>query len=177
MMTRRVFPWRCGAGAVAAHGIEIVGPGGRMLRPLLRRPESGGPAANTYGFRKNVKVEVVGALLVVKCDGIPDHTTGDFPNPNNPNRILKQDYTFNDSAHAGPKLAEKVIRLPMGPTGVAINGIPFYNPYNTKGWTPQKRSISTNAAAIPIRWGGITITSIPSAFIRHLWISPASIRR
>ena len=32
-----------------------------------------------------------------------------------------------------PKLADHVTRTPMGPIGVAINGVPFYNPYNAQG--------------------------------------------
>ena len=58
------------------------------------------PAAKTgadYGFRssEHVKAEVTEKVIVVHSDGIPDHTTGDFPNRNNPNRITRQNYTFS----------------------------------------------------------------------------------
>ena len=45
-------------------------------------------------FRKNVKVEIKGEELLVRSDGIPDHETGPFPNPHNPNTIKKQNYLF-----------------------------------------------------------------------------------
>lgn len=82
-------------------------------------------------FDANVKVTVTDSALVVKSDGIPTHETGEFPNPRNPNRILKQDYTFY--VPRKPQRAEQPTRLPMGPIGVAINGVPFYNPYNHRG--------------------------------------------
>jgi hypothetical protein len=86
---------------------------------------------NPYNFRDNVKVTLTDKFIVVKSDGIPDHTTGDFPNRTNPNKILKQDYTFNIPLK--PVKSDKITKLPMGPIGVAINGIPFYNPYNAQG--------------------------------------------
>ena len=100
-------------------------PGGAAEQPATR------PSSSSFGFRDNVKVEVTDELLIVRSDGIPDHETGQFPNRRNPNTIRKQDYTFRIPRH--PKPADKVGRLPMGPIGVALNGVPFYNPYNREG--------------------------------------------
>jgi hypothetical protein len=69
--------------------------------------------------------------LIVHSDGIPTHKTGTFPNRDNPNRIRKQDYVFKIPRR--PNLAARPTKLPMGPIGVAINGVPFYNPYNREG--------------------------------------------
>ena len=96
-----------------------------------------------------MKVEVVGTLLVVKSDGIPDHPTGEFPNPHNPNRILKQDYTFKIPLAAAVKAMDKVMALPMGPTGVAINGVPFYNPYNAEGADAAKNEVFDECCGHP----------------------------
>ena len=82
-------------------------------------------------FDANVKVEFTGEFMVVHSDGIPTRKTGTFPNEHNPNRILKQDYTFKIPLH--PKPAEKPTKTPMGPIGVAVDGVPFYNPYNREG--------------------------------------------
>jgi len=68
---------------------------------------------------------------VVRSNGLPNHPTATFPNPDNPNRIVPQDYTFYLPLR--PRRAEKPTPLPMGPIGVAVNGIPFYNPYNAEG--------------------------------------------
>jgi hypothetical protein len=82
-------------------------------------------------FGGNVKVSVSGVDLLVESDGIPTHPTDNFPTAYNPNRILKQDYHFRIPLE--PKFAAKPTTLPFGPIGVAINGIPFYNPYNAQG--------------------------------------------
>ena len=82
-------------------------------------------------FRANVKVDVTDDYFIVHSDGIPDHETGPFPNAHNPNTIRRQNYTFKIPRH--PKLSDTISRTPMGPIGVAINGVPFYNPYTREG--------------------------------------------
>lgn len=60
---------------------------------------------------------------VISANGLPDHTTGQFPNRNNPNRISAQNYSFRmplkPRANTSP--------VPTGPAffGVALNGVPF----------------------------------------------------
>lgn len=93
-----------------------------------------GPAAwsaDHHPFLEHVKVSVDGDFLVVESDGIPNHKTAVYPNADNPNRILRQEYRFRIPLK--PAWTNKPTRLPMGPIGVAINGIPFYNPYNAEG--------------------------------------------
>jgi hypothetical protein len=69
--------------------------------------------------------------MIVRSDGIPTHKTGKFPNRRNPNRIQEQSYVFKIPLE--PQIASEPTPLPMGPIGVAINGVPFYNPYNREG--------------------------------------------
>src|SRR5438067_12834198 len=92
------------------------------------------PAATTrpiHPFRPHVKVDVTDDFFIVHSNGIPDHETGPFPNAHNRNTIREQNYTFRIPRH--PRLSDKVTRTPMGPIGVAINGVPFYNPYTREG--------------------------------------------
>ena len=89
------------------------------------------PSTQSNLFLSNVKVTFTETSMVVESDGIPNHKTGPFPNPDNPNTIQKQDYHFVIPLH--PKIADKPTSLPFGPIGVAVNGIPFYNPYNAEG--------------------------------------------
>jgi hypothetical protein len=107
----------------------------RFFVPLLiafcaadRTPATTRPV---HPFRGNVRVDVTDDFFIVHSNGIPDHSTGPFPNPRNPNSIRTQSYTFKIPRH--PVKADTVSPLPMGPIGVAINGIPFYNPYNAQG--------------------------------------------
>jgi hypothetical protein len=87
--------------------------------------------ARKHPFSDNVKVTFTDEHMIVESDGIPNHETGKFPGPDNPNRILKQSYRFYIPLK--PKIADKPTKTPMGPIGVAINGIPFYNQYNKEG--------------------------------------------
>ena len=82
-------------------------------------------------FNSNAKVSISGQFLEVRSNGIPNHPTGSYPNEHNPNSILVQDYHFRIPLK--PKLAARTTSLPFGPIGVAVNGIPFYNPYNAEG--------------------------------------------
>jgi hypothetical protein len=107
----------------------------------------GAKSKPAHPFRPNVKVEITDDLMIVRSDGIPDHSTGDFPNQTNPNRILKQNYSFKIPRH--PLLADEVSRLPMGPIGVAINGIPFYNPYNAEGQDAARNEVFDECCGHP----------------------------
>ena len=88
-------------------------------------------AAPPAPFEGGVRVTVTDTHLIVQSDGLPNHPTAAFPNRDNPNHIEKQTYTFYLPRH--PQRAEKLTPLPMGPIGVAVNGVPFYNPYNAEG--------------------------------------------
>lgn len=86
-----------------------------------------------------------GTYLTIKTNGLPDHKSAYYATNNtlyenfvgttfggntfnkNPNSMTSQNYTFKiplnpvvNSAHAS---------TPMGPIGVAINGVPLYNQY------------------------------------------------
>lgn len=87
--------------------------------------------AQSLPFTPNVRVSRDESFLHVHSDGLPNHKTGTFPNRDNPNRILRQQYHFLIPLH--PRRAPHPVPLPMGPIGVAVNGIPFYNPYNARG--------------------------------------------
>lgn len=152
----------CSFGSVALAANEPVAKSPAMAAVAASAPAATRPASGLAAyFRKNVTVEVTPQFLVIHSDGIPDHSTGEFPNPRNPNRILKQNYTFKIPLKAVP--ADHVTKLPMGPIGVAINGVPFTTPTTPRVRTRRKMKFSTNAAAIPIRRAATTITFTPSA--------------
>jgi hypothetical protein len=94
-------------------------------------PRSADQPATWNLFDSNVRVTISEETLIVESDGIPTHPTATFPNATNPNRIQKQAYRFLIPRR--PKKAESPTPTPFGPIGVAVNGIPFYNPYNAQG--------------------------------------------
>jgi YHYH protein len=67
----------------------------------------------------------------MQSQGYPNHPTADFPNSGNPNSIRVQEFTFRLPLE--PRLAPQITRLPMGPIGVALNGVVFFNPFEQGG--------------------------------------------
>ena len=70
-------------------------------------------------------------FLIVKSQGYPNHPTALFPNSGNPNTIRLQNFTFKLSLE--PTLAKEITRVPMGPIGMALNGVVFFNPFEAGG--------------------------------------------
>lgn len=86
-----------------------------------------------------------GNFLTIKTNGMPDHKSAYYPNNNslyeafsgvtfgggsfvkNPNIIAPQTLTFKIPVN--PVVAVTHIATPLGPIGVAINGVPLYNQY------------------------------------------------
>ncbi len=79
----------------------------------------------------NLRLSHNSQSLILRSQGYPNHPTAIFPNSGNPNEIRVQDFTFE--LPLKPQLAEKVTRLPMGPIGVALNGVVFFNPFEQGG--------------------------------------------
>lgn len=97
-------------------------------------------------FTSNVTVTRDGNYVVITTDGIPDYKSPYFPktdsmytpyngsNPNfhkAPNLIEKQHITFRIPLY--PHKADKPQSTPLGPIGIALNGVVFFNQYNGPG--------------------------------------------
>ncbi|MCX7429466.1 MAG: YHYH protein [Planctomycetia bacterium] len=70
-------------------------------------------------------------FLVMESQGWPNHPTATFPNSGNPNTIHVQEFTFRLPLE--PRKSAEITRLPMGPIGVALNGVVFFNPFEQGG--------------------------------------------
>ena len=86
-----------------------------------------------------------GDYVVVKTNGLPDHKSPYYQSTawqstlyeayngsnalwsQNPNKIGEQSYTFKIPVN--PKEASSHAATPLGPIGVSLNGVPFYNQY------------------------------------------------
>jgi hypothetical protein len=79
----------------------------------------------------NIRVSHDKNFIIIHSQGFPNHPTAIFPNANNPNSILVQDFTFRIPLE--PKLSGKITRLPMGPIGTALNGVVYFNPFEAEG--------------------------------------------
>jgi hypothetical protein len=93
-------------------------------------------------FNSNVTISTDGNTVTIKSDGVPDHKSCYFAtsdsryqayngsNPafsKNPNSIGTKSYTFKIPASPAVNAAHEA--TPLGPIGVALNGVPIYNQY------------------------------------------------
>jgi hypothetical protein len=79
----------------------------------------------------NVRLSHDANYLIMLSQGYPNHPTAVFPNSGNPNSIRVQNFEF--WLPLVPQLAKTVTRVPMGPIGVALNGVVFFNPFEAGG--------------------------------------------
>ncbi len=86
-----------------------------------------------------------GTSIFIKSKGVPDHTSPYYATTNslyenfsgttfagatfskNPNSISEKTYTFKIPLN--PKVAASHQATPLGPIGVSLNGVPFFNQY------------------------------------------------
>lgn len=86
-----------------------------------------------------------GTYITIKSNGTPDHKSIYFPTSNslyenfsgttfggntfakNPNSISTKNYTFKIPVN--PQVASTHQATPLGPIGVSLNGVPFFNQY------------------------------------------------
>lgn len=72
-------------------------------------------------FGTTVTVTVEGSTRTLETNALPDHETGEFPNPGNPNAISAQDLTWQFPTEGTYTGAAADVRT----TGVAVNGVKF----------------------------------------------------
>ena len=90
-----------------------------------------------YGFSNSVRIFDDGLYRYVQANGIPNHSTGQFPGPGNPNTISEQQYQFRMPLN--PTYGKLTTPLTMSPFGVAVNGVPF-DPYANEFWNRDHSS-------------------------------------
>jgi hypothetical protein len=102
---------------------------------LLFGREIARPNCFSFALGQNeCNIEAKGAYRYITSNGIPDHSTGQFPNRGNPNSISAQNYHFR--VPLKPQTADHDYRGYM--FGVAINGIPF-DPGTAELWNGDRR--------------------------------------
>lgn len=79
----------------------------------------------------NIRLRHDDHFLLMDSQGYPNHPTALFPNSRNPNTIRVQDFHFR--LPLVPRRSETITRVPMGPIGVALNGVVFFNPFEAGG--------------------------------------------
>jgi hypothetical protein len=102
----------------------------------------GNIAADDTLVPDNVTIDVDATSLIIHTRGLPNHPTGKFPETSNgrrgnPNFIQEQQNTFYiplnpkvNPRHFVTTTTNSNHALPMGPIGIAMNGIVFFNPFD-----------------------------------------------
>lgn len=85
------------------------------------------------------RVEIVtrDGYRYIVSNGIPNHAIGRFPNRNNPNFVREQRNEFRMPLE--PKAADQTTPLPLGPFGIAVNGI-LFDPGAAEFWNGDRNS-------------------------------------
>lgn len=105
------------------------------LRIIFALLASGTQACLTAGPQVTVRTE--GDERVVRCNGIPDHETGRFPNRDNPNAIQEKSYVFRMPLR--PQPSPKPTPTGYAWFGVALNGVPI-EPGTQEFWKEERLS-------------------------------------
>ncbi|MEO1525847.1 MAG: YHYH protein [Planctomycetota bacterium] len=105
---------------VLVTGTTLVAHEGHDHGTHLTTVKKGNPAGT---FDSKVSITEQGAYRVITSNGLPEHATGQFPGPGNPNQIREQNHRFRVTLN--PKPAAKPTSLKLGKFGIALNGVPF----------------------------------------------------
>ncbi|WP_245916092.1 YHYH protein [Merismopedia glauca] len=82
-------------------------------------------------WNSQVRIYTKSNYRYIVANGLPNHETGSFPNPRNPNSIKAQSYQFR--VPANPRIAERIAARKLGRFGVAVNGV-LFNPGAAEYW-------------------------------------------
>jgi YHYH protein len=96
-----------------------------------------GEAGHAHDSKNQVTIALEGEFRIITANGLPDHTTGQFPNRGNPNRITVQSYRFR--VPAKPKANDKPTPCTRQPFGIALNGI-LFDPGTAEYWQNDRNS-------------------------------------
>lgn len=91
----------------------------------------------------NVQASIEDEWLVIETNGLPDHETQPV-NPNTPQAI---DLTVRLPLE--PELQEETTETGMGPIGVMVNGVLFYNPFAAGGLDAVEHEVFDNCLGHP----------------------------
>ena len=100
--------------------------------------------ANGETLYNRVEVRATATELLFMCNGVPDYAPrkinggkvveSDWQGrcrsgriDRNPNKIIAQDYRFRVPVAPGAPLATPITATPMGPIGIALNGVPLFH--------------------------------------------------
>ena len=128
---------------VVAAGVGAVAACGATRATTDAGTTTTGLPAAFAKFNSSVSVSLDGDNVVIRANGVPDHKSVYFPASDaryeayngtnkqfsaNGFQIVEQQLTFRIPVN--PKAASSHASTPLGPIGIAVNGVPIFNQYN-----------------------------------------------
>ena len=83
-----------------------------------------------------VSITESGNKICIRSDGLPDHSTGQFPNRGNPHSIRSQNISV--CVTANPRKRNRATQIDRGAIGIGLNGVMF-RPEAADFWDPSSR--------------------------------------
>ncbi len=84
-----------------------------------------------------VTIQIRGDYRHIDANGLPNHDTGHFPGPGNPNAIATQNYHFR--VPITPEARDKPLPYERQPFGIALNGV-LFDPFTAEFWKKDPNS-------------------------------------
>lgn len=108
----------------------------RLLGAMALDEPQTASALLTQSNSNEVRIEERDGYRYITANGIPVHTTGEFPNDGNPHTISAQNHTFRVTLAPEYTGAPTFVRPAFG---VALNGVPF-EPGTAEYWNRDRNS-------------------------------------
>lgn len=130
-----------------------------------------------------------GNFVTIKTNGMPDHKSPYYPTNNplyepysgttfgggnfnqNPNIIQSQNFTFKIPLN--PEVATNHSATPLGPIGVGINGVPFFNQYAG----PNNQPLTFEINSFDKYYGHPTGTSIYHYHVEPIYLTTVKVNK
>lgn len=113
-----------------AHGDHPTG------RPQGVEPPSALSILSKARAAARIEIDRASGVRLIRADGIPDHSTGNFPGAFNPNHIRPQNYTL--SVPLEPRKTGTIRPSRVQPWGIALNGV-LFDPGTAEFWRDDPR--------------------------------------
>jgi hypothetical protein len=123
-------------------GFAVTTSGTTALRAFAAEGESSIDVMGDYTIRNSrtgcrVSVKVRNGVRTIASNGIPDFTPGTFPNPNCPNAISTQSYSYRFSTKP-KRTAITAFAIPQS-FGISVDGV-LFDPYAAEYWNNDRNS-------------------------------------
>lgn len=123
-------------------GFAVTASGSTALRAFAAEGERAIDVMGDYTIRNartgcRVSVKVRNGVRTIASNGLPDSTPGTFPNPNCPNSISAQSYSY--SLPTKPKKTTITAYAIPQPFGISVDGV-LFDPYAAEFWNNDRNS-------------------------------------